>query len=334
MGKFVNAVKKGLSFFTVGTDQENQNRKASKVTNKVLYNELVQHFNEQIDELSVGKRLLYPMSFNILMHPDDYYSTRESLPFVLPEVVSGFYASIKEKAKSFGEGVNFAPPAIYWFFQFSACQIAEKAGKEDFIKRGEIITTGSLTTFDIRKAQQGYVRQEANVHLSVKCQNSNTNKNNINMDALLGMDILSEGAYTFDFDKNLESDTSRISAASNLQRKKLAELRWVAEDGNYKVYDMVDNYIDISGSAETRTTSNILKVESNAVIVSHVQIKYDAQAKTFSLAAYEKTRLNSREVPLSVTGGVPQWVPLPKFNSRIFINDTISIEFNANSDKA
>ena len=97
---------------------------------------------------------------------------------------------------------------------------------------------------------------------------------------------------------------------------------------------MVDNYIDISGSAETRTTSNILKVESNAVIVSHVQIKYDAQAKTFSLAAYEKTRLNSREVPLSVTGGVPQWVPLPKFNSRIFINDTISIEFNANSDKA
>lgn len=334
MGKLVNAVKKGLSFFTVGSDHENQNKKPSKVTNKILYGELVQHFNEQIDELSVGKRVLYPMSFNILMHPDDYYHTRESLPFVLPEVVSEFYTSIKEKAKFFGEGVNFAPPATYWFFQFSACQYADKEGEEGFIKRGEIVTTGSLTTFDILKAQQGNVRQEANVHLSVKCQNSNTNKNNINLDALLGMDILSEGTYTFDFDKNLVSDTSRISAVSNLQRKKLAELRWVSENGNYKVYDMIDNYIDISGSAETRTTSNILRVESNAVIVSHVQIKYDVQAKTFALAAYEKTRLNSREVPLSVTGGIPQWVPLPKFNSRIFINDTISIEFNANSDKA
>ena len=245
MGKFVNAVKKGLSFFTVGSDHENRNIRSSKVTNKILYNELVQHFNDQIDELSVGKRLLYPMSFNILMHPEDYYSTRESLPFVLPEVVSKFYASIKDRAKSFGEGVNFAPPATYWFFQFSACQVVERDGEEDFIKRGEIVTAGSLTTFDIHKAQQGNVRQEANVHLSVKCQNSNTNKNNINMDALLGMEILSEGSYTFDFDKNLVGDTSRIAAASNLQSRTLAELRWVADDGNYKVYDMRDNYIDI-----------------------------------------------------------------------------------------
>jgi hypothetical protein len=49
------------------------------------------------------------------------------------------------------------------------------------------------------------------------------------------------------------------------------------------------------------------------------------------LAAFAKTRLNEREVPLS-TVGAPQWVTLAKFNSHIFLNDAINIEFNANSD--
>ncbi|MBR3557522.1 MAG: hypothetical protein IKN78_01430 [Bacteroidales bacterium] len=333
MSQFFDAIKKLLDSGKI--DQPNESHKSgkSKVTNKILFEELVDHFNNQINELSVYRRLLYPMSFNILMHPDDYSITKESLPFVLPEVVSAFYASIKKKISSYHNGVNYAPPATYWFFQFSACQVKEKDGVEDFIKRGEIVTTGSLTTFDIHKAQQGGIRSEANVHLSVKCQNSNTNDNNINMDALLGMDILSEGSFTFNFDKNLNEDTSSISSAAGEQRRGWATLRWASEDGtgNFKVYDMFDNYIEISGKSETRITSNIVKINSDAVVKQHVHIKFDQATQTFSLAAFAKTRLNSREVPLSLSGSVPQWVPLSK-SSKIFLNDVISVEFNANSD--
>ena len=316
-----------------------QKPKVSKITNKILLKELVDHFNDRIEELSVGRRLLYPMSFNILMHPEDYNRTKESLPFVLPEVVAAFYASIKAKCNTYHDGVNFAPPATYWFFQFSACQIGMKGDTEDFIKRGEIVTTASLTTFVIQKAQQSNVRTEANIHLSVKCQNSDTNANNINMDALLGMEILSEGSYTFDFDKTLNEDTSIITSTSGMpssngiQRNGLAKLRWAAEDGsgNDKVYEMVDDYIDISGNADRRITRNIVKILSDEVSVSHVQIRYDRESRTFALAAFAKTRLNSREVPLSTTGGAPQWVPLSN-NSKIFLNDTVSIKFEINSD--
>lgn len=334
MGKISDVIKEIIGIGTI-KDPDNRKQKSgtSKVTNKILLKELVDHFNDQIEELSVGRRLLYPMSFNILMHPDDYNTTKESLPFVLPEVVSAFYGSIKEKSKAYHNGVNYAPPATYWFFQFSACQIKTKDGVEDFIKRGEIVTTGSLTTFDIRKAQQGGIRSEANVHLSVKCQNSVPNENNINMDALLGMDILSEGSYSFNFDKTLNEDTTLISAASDKQRKGWATLRWAAEDGSgsYKVYDMFDAYIEISGKTETRTTSNVVKINSDAVIRQHVLIKYDQATQTFLLAAFAKTKLNTREVPLSSVGS-PQWVTLAKFNSHIFMNDSIQIEFNANSD--
>lgn len=334
MGKISDVIKEIIGIGTI-KDPDNRKQKSgtSKVTNKILLKELVDHFNDQIEELSVGRRLLYPMSFNILMHPDDYNTTKESLPFVLPEVVSAFYGSIKEKSKAYHNGVNYAPPATYWFFQFSACQIKTKDGVEDFIKRGEIVTTGSLTTFDIRKAQQGGIRSEANVHLSVKCQNSNTNDNNINMDALLGMDILSEGSYSFNFDKTLNEDTTLISAVNDKQRKGWATLRWSAEDGsgNYKVYDMFDAYIEISGKTETRTTSNIVRINSDAVMKQHVHIRFDQTTQTFSLAAFAKTRLNSREVPLSAPGSAPQWMSLSN-NSSIFLNDAVRIQFEINSD--
>ena len=331
MGKFIDIIKKGISFGAVEPDTTKSKPKGSKVTNKILLKELTDHFNEQMEELSVGRRILYPMSFNILLHPDDYNATKESLPFVLPEVVASFYASIKRKKEEFVSGVNFAAPATDWFFQFSACQVTERDGKEDFIKRGEVITTGNLTHFDIHKAQQNGVRTEANVHLSVKCQNSSINDNNINMEALLGMEILSEGIYSFQFDKNLNEDTTLIVAASDLPSKGLATLRWAGNDGHDRVFDMHAMYIEISGKADKRSSSNICHIDSDAVSTQHVQIKYEQATQTFSLAAYGKVRLNSREVPVSV-GGNPQWVPLAKSHSKIFINDSVSVEFNANPE--
>lgn len=328
MGFFKKLIEKGAVEPDQGADRKKTG--PSKITNKILLNELVDHFEQSIDELSVGRRLLYPMSFNILMHPDDYNLTKESFPFVLPEVISCFYASIKKEMNKYRDGVNYAPPATYWFFQFSACKFGEEDGQEKLIQRGKVITTGSLTTFDIQKAQSGDVRSEANIQLSVKCQNSNVNDNNINMDMLLGMDILSEGTYKFNFDKNMNEDTNVINAASTNQEKGWATLRW-SEGNNNMTYTMLDTYIDISGSAEKRTTRNICPVKSDAVVVSHVQIRYDQVTQTFQLAAFAKTRLNSREVPLSM-GGTPNWVNLPKFNSRLFLNDAVSIEFNANPD--
>lgn len=330
MGKVSEILKKVLSLGTIDSDQNKSKQTNSKITNKVLLQELVTHFEQFMENESVGNKILYPMSFNILMHPDDYKQRIEFLPFVLPEVISAFYAAIKREKRKYPHEMNAAPPATYWFFQFSACSFGEKDGVEALLERGKIITTGSLTTFDIQKAQKGGVRSEANVQLSVKCQNSNTNETNINMDSLLGMDILAEGSFKFNFDKNMNEDAQKIADSANAQEKGWATLRW-SEGANNMTYPMLDTYIDVSGSAETRKARNVCKIMSDAVAVSHVQIRYDQATQTFQLAAFAKTRLNSREVPLS-TGGSPNWVSLPKFNSKLFLNDTVSIEFNANDD--
>ena len=301
--------------------QDNQGQ--SKVTNKVLHKELVEHFKADMEELSVGRMTLFPMSFNILLHPDDYACVGESLPFILPEVIAGFYAAIKARNDSIPDSYA-QPPATYWFFQFASSKVKTEDNVDSFIVPGEIVTVGHLFTFDIKKAQQG--ERMENVKLSVKCQNSNVNQNNINQEALLGMEILSNNAFTFNFDKNMSGNLSDIQSSQRGGNNALATLTY--SDGTTNVHlKMLDDLVILSGPQETRNMENIMIINSEAVEVGHVQIRYVKEANKFQLCAYAKTRLNMREVPLSV-GGVPIWKDM-SFNSDIFLNDEVNVKFKA-----
>ena len=308
-----------------GKDGENTygNKGKSKVTNKILYKELIEHFVTDMEELSVGRTILYPMSFNILLHPDDYSHVGESLPFILPEVIAGFYAAIKTKRNSIHDS-HATPPATYWFFQFASSSVKTEDNKESFIIPGEIVTVGHLTTFDIKKAQQG-TRTE-NRQLSVKCQNSNVNQNNINQEALLGMEIITNNAYTFNFDKTMSEELSVIKSSERGGNNALATLTY--SDGPTNVHlKMLDELVILSGSKEKRNMENILIINSEAVDVGHVQIRYVKETNKFQLCAYSKTRLNMREVPISV-GGTPIWKDMA-YNSDIFLNDEVNVKFRA-----
>lgn len=305
------------------TEKTKGNSGKSKVTNKTLYKELIEHFESDMEELSVGRRILYPMSFNILLYPDDYDRVDESLKYILPEIIAGFYAVIKTKKDSIHES-DATPPATYWFFQFASSKVKTVDKQESFIKPGEIVTVGHLTTFDIKKAQQG-VKVE-NTHLSVKCQNSNVNQNNINQEALLGMEILTNNAYTFNFDKSMSQKLSDIQSSQRSGENALASLSY--SDGPSIVHlNMLDELVILSGPKEKRNMENILIINSEAVDVGHVQIRYVKETNKFQLCAYSKTRLNMREVPVSV-GGAPIWKDMA-YNSDIFLNDEVNVKFRA-----
>ena len=299
------------------------NKVKSKVTNQTLYKELISHFRTDMEELSVGRRILYPMSFNILLYPDDYDRVGESLPFILPEVIAGFYAAIKSKRDSILDS-DATPPATYWFFQFASSSVKTEDKQESFIIPGEIVTVGHLTTFDIKKAQEGTTTE--NVRLSVKCQNSDVNKNNINKDALLGMEILTNNAYTFNFDKSMSEKLSDIQSSQRGGDNALATLTYSIGSTNVHL-DMLDELVILSGPKDTRKMGNIMIIKNEAVEVGHVQIRYVRETNRFQLCAYSRTRLNMRDVPLSV-GGTPIWKDM-SFNSTILLNDEVNIEFKA-----
>lgn len=296
----------------------------NSLTNKRLLEELTQHFKTMLEEESVGQRMLYPMSFNILMDPADYEARKHSLPFILPEVVSAFYGIIDDRRSQYP---NYTPPAKYWYFQFSSCQLGTiQTGNSMplIVRRGHITTVATLMTFDIKNANNTFV--DSNTRVSIKLDDSNVmNDVNVNWSAIKNLDILSDGSFTYNFDSTLCRDSQRITDNSNMgEINGLAELSYSRAGKNYH-FIMKDNLIHISGKNEMRKGQSFFILESDNIIDSHVQIKYIPSEKKFQLAAFGPTRCNSKNIELS-SGGNVKWADLSN-NSSIFINEEIKVRF-------
>ncbi len=294
------------------------------LTNKRLLEELTSHFKTMLNAESVGQRMLYPMSFNILMDPADYNDRRQSLPFVLPQVVSAFYGIIDDMRQEYPD---YTPPAKYWYFQFSACRL-ETVQTEDsaplVVRKGHITTVATLLTFDIKETNNVSVNN--NTRVSIKLDDSNVMTDvNLNWNALKNLDVLSDGTFTYNFDNTLNRDIQYITDNSNMAEVNgIAELSYSNGGRNYH-YIMKDILINISGKNEMRKGRSFFILDSPNIKDSHVQIKYLPSEKRFQIAAYGPTRLNSRRITES-SGGDVYWHDLAN-NSSIFINDEISVKF-------
>lgn len=315
-------VKKLLDIFKGSKEGDGFNN--DHLTNKRLLEELTSHFKTMLNAESVGQRMLYPMSFNILMDPADYNDRRQSLPFVLPQVVSAFYGIIDDMRQEYPD---YTPPAKYWYFQFSACRL-ETVQTEDsaplVVRKGHITTVATLLTFDIKETNNVSVNN--NTRVSIKLDDSNVmNDVNLNWNALKNLDVLSDGTFTYNFDNTLNRDTQYITDNSNMAEVNgIAELSYSNGGRNYH-YIMKDNLINISGKNEMRKGRSFFNLDSPNIKDSHVQIKYLPSEKRFQIAAYGPTRLNSRRITES-SGGDVYWHDLAN-NSSIFINDEISVKF-------
>lgn len=276
-----------------------------------------------MDKLSVGKRVIFPMSFNILLHPDDYKNVGESLPLIIPEVISAFYGVIKTKLGTILDSYSY-PQCNNWFFQFASCEYKPENGEFVPVKPGDINTITNIFSTDIIKIQQGE-RIDNDAKLSIKTVNSSVEQV-INQEALLGLNILSNGAFSYKFDKNMSQSQSDIEGSKRDRSNALATLVY-DDNGQKLLLCMYDNLITVSGPDETRKAPNILIINNKAVQKSHIQIQYDKERNIFQLCAFAKTCLNTRVLELS-EGGNLKWNNL-SYNSNIFLNDTVNIQFKA-----
>lgn len=295
-----------------------------ELSNKDLLKELVDHFKERIEPLSVGEKMLYPMSFKILLHHEDYAAVRQSLPFVLPEVVKEFYTVIRQMQSKYPD---YTPPANEWIFQFSSCQMPEvnvADGNVVAVQKGHITTIASLIAEDLKRNN---VDVSANTRISVKLQDSQVMPNaNINWEAIARIDIISENYFRCKFDPtlNVKSGTTMNSTVPMQHGNELATLTY-SKDGKNYTYKMIDPLIDISGPEGPGGISSVFIIDQEGIMNPHVQIKYLPESRKFQIAVYGKTRLSGREMEISQKG-MAKWFPLSN-NSKIFINDEISIKF-------
>lgn len=298
-------------------------RRDEALSNKVLLAELVEHFKDQIDKLSVGERMLYPMSFNVLLHQDDYLIVKESFPFVLPEVVKEFYKVIKSMKKTYPD---YTPVAKDWVFQFSSCQLNDVSladGNNVVVNKGHITTLASLMAVDLRQKNTSV---SANTRISIKVQDSNVMRDvNVNWDAISKIDIIGENYFRCKFDPSLNAKSVSLEAGSTLFESKALAVMSYGRDGKNYTFTMIDNQVDISGPQGRDDSSAVFRIDQTGLLAPHVQIKYLPELKKFQIASYGKARLSGRELEISQPGMV-KWFPLAN-NSKIFINDEISVKF-------
>lgn len=311
-------VSKILEIFKIDKDKT-RSLSPETLTNKVLLKELTSHFEQMLLEESVGKRMLYPMSFNILMVPEDYNSRRDALKFILPQVVAEFYEIIRKMKEKYP---IYTPPALYWTFQFAA--FPETDDEETVVvRKGHITTMASLSTFDVRKVNN--VKMDSNVRVSIKVSNTNVERTNVNMDAITDMEILGGDLYTFDFNPTLNDNPIEISNNSNISSiDGIAELSYSLSGYTYR-YTMCDSLIMISGKNDLRQNSSIFKIENENIMDSHILIKYEKDASKFKIATFGMANLNTRKMDVS-KGGEVKWYELPN-KSSIFINNEVSVKF-------
>lgn len=333
-----NIFKKIIDGLTPPKDPKNDGGKREKtpiphngpMTVQYLKDEIVRQFKDVMNDLTSweGKScmILYPMSFNIIMNPDDYKNIGETVPYVLPMALLGFYNAIRakvEEAEKMGGSCSYIPPAKNWFFQWADSQKKEGSDGQE-LRRGEIVINSSLTRIEVTKDNIETIK---NAGGTVSIVNSNTDYRNINPDALGGTTIGLSKTSEWDFDMKLPTDINAIRNTSRDTLNSYATLSYV--DGReIKRFSMVDVQISISGSADTRRLSSRFIVNNDKIKNDMVRIQYLKEENIFQICAYGNVRVDECLLPMSESG-INNWYRL-SYNSKIFFVDAnLQISFKA-----
>lgn len=325
MKKVLRCFKKIVDFTGISTSSTQEKKKEQEgLSNQKLLDDLLLLFKDTLTKESVGSTMLFPMYFDILMHPDDYKDRKDALAIVLPEFVSAFMHVIEENREKFP---NVRNVSTKWVFQFSPCRVNGSLTLEDGriikIERGKLIKSARLF---YREDKGVDVQVESNVKVSVKCDNSDVlNIAYLNFEALKSVDIMEDGLYMYSFDNGKSLDVKQeIKRDTVSNTMHIATLTYTYQ-GQRIHYLMKDDSISISGKKDKRNSRMVFKIENDNLLNDHVQIKYDKNENKFYLCAFGKTKLNQRSLKLSAGGDV-NWVKLAD-KSSIFMNDEIKVEF-------
>lgn len=305
--------------------KEGANHRPTGITNQDIANHLKAQMEEEIVNKSVGGTMIFPMSFNILMHDSDFKAHRDEFALIIDPILDEFYKVLNEAHFRYPK---CRPGATRWYFQFAGCDTIDKGDGNNPIPiiPGQIVSTASVCTLNLKEASNS--TQEINTTVSLRPQNSNRNdKLNINREIFAGLNMVDDCTYApvFDFSrvKDMEIDNGYVREINGY-----ADISF-SQGGVTTHYLMKDKLVTISGKGETRKGErSVLIINDERIKVQHLQIRR-LDDGTFQVATYYMpVMLNSVPMELS-QGAVVKWTSLVN-NSHIFIANSIQLVFKIN----
>jgi hypothetical protein len=322
MDKSKNGFKKILDYFVnppakPENPPDDTDTTKGLLTRQELLDHIFEHFKYRFKEETTDESMLFPTSFCVNLHPDDYRKRDQGFGSTVKDAANKFHKFLRDRL---GEYPDYRPHAQYWSFQFSSCsQEATGDVMAGQVKIGEPIIATDIFSLDFSNISAG-----KNIVATIKPKNSNVVKTNVTDDFLKGLNPLGKDWFHIDFDKTFKNVTSEpFSHSEMMEKRKIAELHYTV-NRQPLIFSMVTETVQISGRNDQRKGAQFLRLDDENLKDGHVQIKFFADEKRFRLAAYGKARLNEKLVPVS--RNEPQWVDLPD-NATIFIDDSETVKF-------
>ena len=302
----------GLHDWFLKNDHHQQAAVESRsLTPNIVYKYIVDKFEESVQQLSFGQRVVFYHEYIISFSPGDYddymHDKKGIFGIIIQESLKQFYTHLKQY-KSQNKTVE--PASNKWVFRF--------ASHPDY-SRGDIGFIGKLLP--------GHqVQKDQNLRVTfIPRQTGIAQTLDINQAILKDFTFYSEGYYEVPFQDDLLFDAASLTAN---QSKFFGRFETTVPDrefaGKKLEYLMKDEDIIVSGKEEESATAGIFRIPSEWVSTPHLRIRYDKKEDKFSLASFgEKTIVNENEVTQSEPGN-PSWVDLP-VNSRIVLNGIVGV---------
>jgi hypothetical protein len=332
MNDFLKKIKVILPKILKGEMQDEDNSEETKngqkpLTNQDLVNKVFEVYKNRFKEETVEQEMLFPTCFRIYLHSVDFKARKEAFAVVSRAMANKFNAFNRTEMHKYKENT---PKSSLWLFQFIEFKDDTIVNDIESIKTGEVYTISTLFSQNFSKNKDN-ISNEKGITMTKVPKNSTNPKEmyNFNTDAFLSMEMLDGNRFKLDINKNYEDVTSVPKSEDRTQVYDIDALAYLLCDKNFvsgtktgNKYNIMTNYIYISGKNDVRTGNEYVKV-NYPLPDSIVQIKHDNGK--FFLAAFGKVRLNGGLVKES-KGGNLYWEELID-NSKILINGEVNIEF-------
>jgi len=302
------------------------------LTNQEVIDKVFEIYKSQLKADSTRRTMLYPTFFRIYLHTFDFSAVQSYFDAIAKDLASDFNEFNRGEMHNF---TNNKPSAKFWQFQF--IEILEKVTVEGLTntESGNVYTVSSRYSQVVEKntGDVNNVGNETSITMTVTPKNSVIHQklNNINIDAILGMEILENNKFTIPIHENYEDVAIKPKEEKPQPPPVHSEaLAYLICDKNFisgtqrgNKYNMTTNILYISGKNDTRVGAQFAKVD-HPLPDNILQIKHENGR--FFLAAFSRVRLNQALVTES-TGNDLKWDELSN-KSKILVSDgAVSLEF-------
>lgn len=298
----------------------------SELTNQKMVDELCEHFEYVMRKESFEDVVVFPTYFKVLLTSSDYESRKSMFKIIVPKVIQKYYGIIRKYKEKYPESLI---KVKYWLFQFSPCPVdeVENNGTSLLVRQGHVTSIAEIESPDVAGSASSPAMSFNPGRVSVRLDQSvvDFSQSNIDVSAIQGLEVLSEGEFRYKYDEELDDDLKTIdSKRMSNEREAIAELRMSTSGGNY-TFDIYDSLVYVSGQNDKRKGSSFIKLPVESLPDSCLQIKHVGNGR-FQIAAFATAVLNQKPMKES-QGGAMQWENLPN-NSSILLDNSIGLSFH------